>query len=95
MEQKSLYPTEPHVHPGLPVEEWHLTEDEHKAVNRSGSHDQTGVMPAVLYNNLAWQDVPGTPYSPGEVGQKAKDSSYLYICVRENLWKRVPVEDTF
>lgn len=95
MEQQRLYPAELHVHADRPAEDWHLTDDEHKAVNRYGSHNQTGVLPAVIFKHITWQAVPGTPYSPGRPGQKARDGQYLYICVKNNLWKRAPVEDTF
>jgi len=95
VEQTTLYPTEPHVPPTVPAEEWHLTEEEQKAVKRFGTHNQTGIMPSVIHKNLEWQDPPGTPFSPGEPGQKSIDGSYLYICVRKNYWKRVPTEDTF
>ena len=95
MEYQRLYPTEPHVLPARPVEEWHLTEEEYKAVNRYGTHNQSGLLPEKIFENMEWQDVPGTPYSPGEPGQKARDQHYLYVCVRNNLWKRAPVEDIF
>lgn len=95
MDQQTFYPTEPHIRPDPPVEEWHLTEDEYKAVNRYGNADQSGIMPAVVYQTMAWQDVPATPFSPGKPGMKARDDNYLYICVRKNYWKRAAVENSF
>ena len=95
MEHQRLYPAEPHVFPDKPIEEWHLTEEQQKAVNRYGTHNQSGILPEAIYENIVWQDVPGTPYSPGTPGQKARDNAYLYICVRNNLWKRTPVEEFF
>ena len=95
MYQRELYPTELHVSPDLPLEDWHLTEDEMNAVNRYGSHNQTGMLPESLYENLTWSDVPGTPYSPGTPGQKARNNQFLYICVSDGLWKRAPVEVVF
>ena len=35
--------------------------------------------------------VPATATAPGEVGQIAFDSSYLYICHSLNTWKRVAI----
>ena len=95
MEHQRLYPAEPHMPPMKPPEEWHLTEDEWRAVNRYGTHNQSGMLPEVMFETMEWQEVPGTPYSPGDPGQKARDSSYLYVCVRNNVWKRAPVEDVF
>lgn len=95
MDQQTFYPTEPHISPSRPAEEWHLTEDEYKAVNRYGTADQSGIMPSVLYQTMAWQPVPLTQTSPGAMGMKAIDENYMYICIRNNFWKRVPVESTF
>lgn len=36
-----------------------------------------------------WVGVPATATSTGTAGQVAKDSSYLYVCVATNSWKRV------
>jgi hypothetical protein len=95
VDQQRLYPTELHVHPKPQVEEWHLTKEEQQAVNRYGTHSQAGLLPSVLYRNIKWQEPPGTPYSPGKPGQRARDNTYVYICVRNNLWKRALVEDTW
>lgn len=36
-------------------------------------------------------DVPSTASSPGEFGQIALDSSYLYACTATDTWKRTPL----
>lgn len=36
-----------------------------------------------------WVAVPESSSSVGTAGQLAKDSSYLYVCVAANTWKRV------
>jgi hypothetical protein len=36
-----------------------------------------------------WVTAPSTASSTGVVGQVAKDTNYLYICVATNTWKRV------
>ena len=95
MEHKRLLPTKNHIRSNRPREDWHLTKDEWEAVNRFGDTDRPGLMPCVFMDNLKWQPVPGTPYSHGKPGQKARDNDYLYICVRNNLWKRAPMEDSF
>jgi len=38
-----------------------------------------------------WVTAPATASSPGTKGQKAFDTSYLYICVATNGWARVPL----
>lgn len=43
----------------------------------------TGVSPNVLHNP------PATSSSNGLAGQMSYDSSYLYVCVATNSWKRV------
>ena len=39
-----------------------------------------------LFNSTS---VPFTMTSPGTEGQIAKDVDYLYICVEDNVWRRV------
>jgi len=36
-----------------------------------------------------WATVPSTATSTGTAGQVARDSSYLYVCIATNTWKRV------
>jgi hypothetical protein len=36
-----------------------------------------------------WTAVPLTETSPGEVGQKAADSAYIYFCISPSLWAKV------
>ena len=35
---------------------------------------------------------PASSTSPGQKGDIAIDENYIYVCVAENLWKRVPLE---
>jgi hypothetical protein len=34
--------------------------------------------------------VPATPDSPGELGHRAEDYTYVYICMAPNAWVRIP-----
>ena len=36
-----------------------------------------------------WVTAPSTASSTGVVGQIARDTDYLYVCVATNTWKRV------
>lgn len=36
-----------------------------------------------------WVTVPTSATAAGTAGQVARDSSYLYVCVATNTWKRV------
>lgn len=36
-----------------------------------------------------WVTVPASATATGTAGQVARDSSYLYVCVATNTWKRV------
>lgn len=36
--------------------------------------------------------VPGTASSTGVAGTIAFDVNYLYVCIAENTWRRVPFE---
>jgi hypothetical protein len=36
-----------------------------------------------------WVTAPATSSSTGTAGQVAYDSSYMYICVSANTWKRI------
>ena len=42
-----------------------------------------------------WVAVPASSSSSGEMGQRAYDNRYLYLCVGLNEWVRAPVEWTF
>lgn len=35
--------------------------------------------------------VPSSAAAPGNAGQVAYDSSYIYVCVAANTWKRSPL----
>lgn len=37
--------------------------------------------------------VPETSQSNGIVGSIAVDADYLYVCVEENVWKRLPLRE--
>jgi hypothetical protein len=40
-------------------------------------------------------DVPNYSDSVGEVGEKAFDDNYLYLCIEENKWIRMPLDISF
>ena len=41
---------------------------------------------------IAWAEPPETATSPGTPGTVAYDAGYLYLCIAEDLWVRIPVE---
>jgi hypothetical protein len=55
----------------------------------------------IVFNDLSIQStayqgftsVPGSSNSSGTIGQMAYDSSYFYICVGTNQWKRIAASD--
>jgi len=42
-------------------------------------------------NTADWVTVPASASATGTAGQKAYDSSWLYICVSANTWRRVAI----
>jgi len=42
-------------------------------------------------NALSTVAVPATSTSPGQVGQRAVDANFEYICIATNQWKRIPL----
>ena len=78
-----------------PYEAYHLTADQAKALSRPGGVTTSGILPAIVYNNIIWVLPPVCSNSPGKAGQKAIDSKYIYICVKNNVWKRAALESSF
>lgn len=44
-------------------------------------------------NSINHVEAPQTSTSSGSVGQTANDSSYFYVCVSPNTWKRVALSN--
>ncbi len=42
---------------------------------------------------VVWVAAPASSSSAGTAGQIAFDSSYLYVCVAANTWRRTPIDD--
>jgi hypothetical protein len=75
--------------------EWHLTKQQFERLGSFGGTTQEGVVPSAIIPMLTWVTPPGTSRSSGKRGMKARDTSFLYICVADNVWKRAPLEDSF
>jgi hypothetical protein len=49
-----------------------------------------GLIYQALKNGIVnWQPAPATSTSAGKPGMVAYDSSFIYICVSANVWRRV------
>lgn len=46
-----------------------------------------------MYDAMSWfVDVPESSDSPGEIEEMSFDDDYLYVCVKDNDWRRLPME---
>ncbi len=51
-----------------------------------------GLIYQALKNGIVnWQPAPATATSTGTPGMVAYDSSFFYICIAANTWKRVAI----
>ena len=94
----NVFNTENHNDGGRdePYEKFHLSQSERQGTLKGATYANDGIMPAGILRDLIWTDpVPTTSNYPGKKGQKARDDNYLYICIRDNYWKRVDGENTF
>lgn len=56
-----------------------------------GVSDPTGAQDAatkIYVDTAGWSTVPASASAAGTAGQKAYDSSYIYVCIATNTWKR-------
>ncbi len=59
---------------------------------RDGTITDTQISPSagIAWSKIdAWSKQPKSSPSPGAAGDIACDSSYLYVCVSKDTWKRV------
>ena len=47
------------------------------------------IVKALQQGQVNWQPVPATSGDAGTPGMIAYDSSYLYLCVAANSWRRI------
>ena len=45
----------------------------------------------ITYSTRADSITPTANNSPGVAGQLSYDQNYLYVCVAQNSWKRIPL----
>ena len=64
-----------------PYEKFHLSQAQHAAATREADSSRSGLLSADLAGNLEYVDVPLSSSDPGEDGQRAVDSDYLYFYV--------------
>jgi len=50
---------------------------------------------AAISVSVSTDNVPVTSVSLGSAGQIKHDLNYLYVCVSQNIWKRVPLDSAF
>ncbi len=60
-------------------------------VNRMFAQLTTAVSPLLKATLAKSVSVPSSATAQGSVGQWAADTSYLYVCVAANVWRRVAI----
>jgi len=59
--------------------------------NLSAAKDEISTLQAALaaFSSFTIVSVPVSSSATGSVGQIALDTSYMYVCVADNTWKRI------
>lgn len=80
-----------HVKGGYPP--YHLSEAEFLACTREATQLLRGLMPAHVLSHIPqWIDsIPANSSAAGSAGQMTADSSWLYVCVATDTWRRTPL----
>jgi hypothetical protein len=67
-----------------------ITDEDRFAIGLSASTYETYAKESEA-GGISYVSPPATPTSTGQVGQRAYDAKYEYICVAENTWKRYAI----
>ena len=64
---------------------------ENNSIEIANLKDKNESLESTIAGKLQWAGVPAAPTSPGNPGQIAYASGYLYICIERKTWQRVAI----
>lgn len=67
------------------------TLDDVLAIQQQGVQNLGLIYKAILDGGVNLVPVPATATSSGAAGQVAADASFFYLCVADNVWRRVAI----